>query len=99
MEAVVLIAQLKNMNILVMKKNVNSVVLLRMVVAVLIARLKNTDMGMVKINVFGAAQHQMEVVVRIAQQKNMKNKHSLSSLCVRNSRKFAPKAPVGGLLP
>ena len=84
MGAAVLIAQLKNMNILAMKKNANSAVLHRMVVAVLIVRLKNTDMGMDKINVFGAVQHQMVVVVRIAQQKNMKNNPS-SSLCASAS--------------
>ena len=78
METVVLIAQQKNMSILVMKRNANSVVLLRMVVAVLIVRLKNTGMGMVKINAFGAVQRQMAMVARIALQKNMKNKPSTS---------------------
>jgi len=80
METVVLIAQQKNMSILVMKRNANSAVFHHMVMAVLIVRLKNTGMGMVKINAFGAVQRQMAMVARIALQKNMKNKPSTSSL-------------------
>jgi len=83
--AVVHIAQLENMNILVMKRNANSVVLHHMVAAVLIVQLKNTDMGMVKTNVFGAAQHQPGVAVRIAQQKSMKNKLFLKLLTAHYS--------------
>ena len=53
----------KNMNMLIMKKNVNFVVLLLMEMDVLIVPQKNIDMAMAQINVFGVVLHQREMDV------------------------------------